>query len=602
MPTPETSDTGPEFPPHVLREYALLADGERGALVGPHGDIAWMCAPQWDSDAVFSALIGGSGTYAVTPLDPRHVWGGFYETGSLIWRSRFITGEGPVECREALASPGEPDRVVLLRRILATDCPARVRVLLEPRGAFGGDSNDHVRRRHGVWTGKTGPLNWRWTGAEAARTTRAPNGGGELLTLELTVPPGGHHDLVLELSPATLPGEPVLPDTAWAATQAYWARNCPEPPETIATRDAHHALAVLRGLTSSGGGMVAAATMCLPELAGAGRNYDYRYAWIRDQCYAGIAAAGVGATGLLDSAVGFVAERLLQDGPELKPAYTVRGRAVPPEQTLDLPGYPGGSDKIGNWVNEQFQLDTFGEALQLLAAAGRSDRLDPDGWRAVQTAVAAVEQLWNRPDAGIWEIEDRLWTHSRLSCVAGLRSVAALPGVGRDVARLTSLADKVLAETARTSLHADGHWQRAPGMPGVDAALLLPPIRGALPGSDPRTLATLNAVREELARDEYVYRFRHDSRELAEAEGAFVLCGFMMALAEHQQGHTARAVRFFERNRAACGPPGLFSEEYDIVQRQLRGNLPQAFVHALLLECAGRLSDDPPSPAQRDRR
>ncbi|MET7360079.1 glycoside hydrolase family 15 protein [Streptomyces sp. NPDC005562] len=599
MPTPNASDTGPEFLPHVLREYALLADGERGALVGPHGDISWMCAPRWDSDAVFSSLVGGSGTYAVTPLDPRHVWGGFYETGSLIWRSRFITGEGPVECREALAFPGEPERVVLLRRVLATDCPARVRVVLEPRGAFGGDSSSHVRQHDGVWTGKTGPLHWRWTGAAAARTSRDPDGNGEVLTLELTVPLGGHHDFVLELSPHTLPAEPVDPDTAWAATEASWARACPKPPETLATRDAHHALAVLRGLTSSGGGMVAAATMCLPERSGAGRNYDYRYAWIRDQCYAGIAAAGAGATGLLDSAVGFVAGRLLQDGPELKPAYTVTGGPVPSEQTLDLPGYPGGTDKIGNWVNQQFQLDAFGEALQLLAAAGHVDRLDSDGWRAVQTGVSAVEQLWNRPDAGIWEIDDRPWTHSRLSCVAGLRAIAGLPGAGRQVSRLTSLADAILAETSRTCLHPDGHWKRSPDDPGVDAALLLPPVRGALPADDPRTLATLRAVRQELVRDEYVYRFRHDRRPLGEAEGAFLLCGFMMALAEHQQGHTDRALRLFERNRAACGPPGLFSEEYDIIQRQLRGNLPQAFVHALLLECAGRLTEDPLPRSQR---
>ncbi|MFD4631167.1 glycoside hydrolase family 15 protein [Streptomyces sp. NPDC058284] len=592
MHTPDPADTGPAFPPHVLREYALLADGERGALVGPHGDIAWMCAPRWDSDAVFSALVGGDGTYAVTPLDPRHVWGGFYETGSLIWRSRFITAEGPVECREALAFPGDPDRVVLLRRVLATDCPARVRVLFEPRGAFGGDASHHIRQHGGVWTGRTGPLHWRWTGAADARTSRAGS-GGEMLALDLTVPPGGHHDLVLELSPGTLPREPVAADAAWAATEASWARACPEPARTIATRDAHHALAVLRGLTSSSGGMVAAATMCLPERSGAGRNYDYRYAWIRDQCYAGIAAAGVGATALLDSAVGFVAGRLLQDGPDLKPAYTVTGHAVPSERTLDLPGYPGGTDKIGNWVNQQFQLDAYGEALQLLAAAGRADRLDPNGWRAAQTAVAAVEQLWKRPDAGIWEIDDRLWTHSRLSCVAGLRALAALPGAGGEVRRLTSLADTVLAETARTSLHPDGHWQRAPDAPDVDAALLLPPVRGALPADDPRTRATLRAVQRDLARDEYVYRFRQDPGALGEAEGAFLLCGFMMALAEHQQGHTARALRFFERNRAACGPPGLFSEEYDITQRQLRGNLPQAFVHALLLECAGRLAEDP---------
>ena len=117
-----TASAGPSdrLPPHVLREYALLADGERGAVVGPRGDIVWMCAPRWDSDAVFTALIGGPARYAVTPAG-RYVWGGYYEDGSMIWRSRWVTDTGIIECREALAFPGDPHRAVLLRRIIAVD-------------------------------------------------------------------------------------------------------------------------------------------------------------------------------------------------------------------------------------------------------------------------------------------------------------------------------------------------------------------------------------------------------------------------------------------------------------------------------------------------
>ena len=153
-----------------------------------------------------------------------------------------------------------------------------------------------------------------------------------------------------------------------------------------------------------------------------------------------------------------------------------------------------------------------------------------------------------------------------------------------------ALAEKILAETAAGSTHPSGRWQRAPDDDRLDAALLLPPIRGALPAADPRTLATLRALTEELADDNYLYRFRQQPGPLAEAEGAFLLCGFTMALALHQQGREVEAARWFERNRAACGPPGLYSEEYDINQRQLRGNLPQAFVHALILESAARLA------------
>lgn len=587
-----TIDMEATYSPRVLREYALLADGERGALVGPQGDVAWMCAPRWDSDAVFSNLIGGGGVYAVTPTDVRHVWGGYYEPGSLIWRNRWITRDGIVECREALAFPGDPDRVVLLRRLLGCRGTARVRVVLQPSAGFGRHGAGDLSVDDGVWSGKSGRLRWRWLGGCDARAVKG-HGRGELLTCEITVDEGGQHDLVLELSERALPERPQDPDIAWDATEAAWHRSMPELNCTIAPRDGRHSYAVLRGLTSSGGGMVAAATMSLPERAHSNRNYDYRYAWIRDQVYAGVAAATVGATELLDGAVGFVGARLLEHGPDLKPAYTVTGQSVPAEETLDLPGYPGGSDKVGNWVNQQFQLDVFGEALQLLARAGDAGRLDPEGWRAAQTAIGAIEKRWREPDAGIWEIDDEHWTQSRLACVAGLRAIAKVAGGGHEVAACASLADAILAETAATGLHPQGgYWQRSPRLAGVDASLLLAPVRGAVPADDPRTRATLDAVRTQLTDDGFVYRFRHDERDLGDAEGAFLLCGFMMALAEHQLGHAHCAVRWFERNRAACGPPGLFCEEYDVRQRQLRGNLPQAFAHALMLECTATLADD----------
>ncbi len=152
------------------------------------------------------------------------------------------------------------------------------------------------------------------------------------------------------------------------------------------------------------------------------------------------------------------------------------------------------------------------------------------------------------------------------------------------------LADKILDETTRRCLHPDGYWQRSPDRAGVDAALLLPPIRGATSQDDPRVRRTLDAVVDQLARDNYVYRFGPDTGELGDEEGAFLLCGFMLALAELRQGREQAAARRFERNRAACGPPGLYAEEYDVEQRQLRGNYPQAFVHAMLLECVAGLS------------
>jgi len=574
------------FPPHVLGSYALLADGERGVLVGPHGDFVWMCVPRWDSDALFCSLIGGHGSYAVSPLR-RFVWGGYYEDGSLIWRSRWITETGIVECREALAFPGDPHRAVVLRRVMAVDGDARVRVLLDARAGYGRHVFGHLDRAGGIWTARAGAVHLRWTGGGAAR----PAGGRAeaALAMELTVPTGAHHDLVLELSDQALPGRPPDPDQAWRATEHSWHSSVPDLTDTVARADTRHSYAVLRGLTSSGGGMVAAATMSLPERAEQGRNYDYRYVWIRDQCLAGQAVAAAGPHPLLDDAVRFVAARVLDDGPRLKPAYTTAGGHVPDERSLELPGYPGGTDIVGNHVNAQFQLDALGESLLLLAAAARHEHLDADGWRAAEAAAGAIATRWTDREAGIWELDPHHWTESRLICVAGLHAISAAGAPPPRSGDWLALAEKILAETAATSTHPSGRWQRAADDERLDAALLLPPIRGAVGAADPRTLATLHALEHELADDSYLYRFRQQPGQLGDAEGAFLLCGFTMALALHQQGDLVAATRWFERNRAACGSPGLYSEEYDIAQRQLRGNLPQAFVHALMFEAAVRL-------------
>jgi hypothetical protein len=580
--------------PRVLREYALVADGERGAVIGPDGSIAWLCVPRWDSPAAFSGLLGGPGQYTVTPADPWHVWGGYYESGTLIWRNRWV-GDTRIECREALAMPADPHRAVLLRRIEAIDGTAKVTVTLDLRAGYGRATMADLKRHGDTWTGRSGDTWFRWSGAGKARLV-----GGRLeMGVELAA--GRNHDLVLELSDREFSAEPPDPGEGWAATEEAWSAVVPDCDGLIAYADARHSYAVLRGLTSASGAMVAAATTSLPERLEGGRNYDYRYAWIRDQCYAGVAVAAHGTHPLLTGAVRFVAERLLDDGPELMPAYTVAGEPIGDEVALKLRGFPGGSARSGNWVRGQFQLDALGETLSLFAAAARLDMLAEDDWRAVALAADGIGKRWNEPDAGIWELDNRRWTHSRLACVSGLRAIAAAAGVGapgshghREAAQWSGLADSIAASLG-DAVHPSGRWQRAPDDERVDAALLLPMIRGGFPADDPRNLATVEAVRRELAADGYVYRFRHDGRPLDQAEGAFLLCGFWMALVEHACGDPVAAAHWFERNRSACGPAALYTEEYDVHQRQLRGNMPQAFVHAGLLECAVTLSGDVPA-------
>jgi GH15 family glucan-1,4-alpha-glucosidase len=153
------------------------------------------------------------------------------------------------------------------------------------------------------------------------------------------------------------------------------------------------------------------------------------------------------------------------------------------------------------------------------------------------------------------------------------------------------MADALVAEVNNDCLHPSWRWQRAPSDPRVDASLLLPVIRGAVPSGDPRAVATVDGVLDELSEDHFLYRFRQGPGRLSDTEGAFLLCGFHAAIALAQRGDHVEAARWFERTRSACGPSGLFTEEFDVVQRQLRGNLPQAFVHGALIEASAVMAE-----------
>ena len=569
--------------PHVLREYAVLGDGERGAVVGADGQVVWMCAPAWHSSPVFDRLLGGHHGYQLAPTDPWTVWSGTYRHGSLIWCTQWVTSDTVVRCEDALAVPADPHTAVLMRRVVGGEAPARVAARLTlPSSAA--RRLDRVGRS---WMTEFDGWYLRWHGAPSAVVSATDDA---CLRLVHDIEAHTRHDLLLEVSDRPFTSPPPDPETLWEQTEQTWAEWTPDTSDTLAPRDVRHAYAVLRGLTSGSGAMVAAATTSLPERERAGANYDYRYAWIRDQCWVGQGIAAHGNHRLLDTAVGFVTERLLADGPDLSPAYTVAGEPVPEEHALGLPGYPGGSDRIGNQVTDQFQLDVFGEALQLFAAAARHGALEHDTWKAAVTAADAIRSRYTETDAGVWELDNQRWTHSALACVAGLRAMAefAPDNEARD---WTELAGRVLTEAQEWGVHPRGYWRRAAGDDRIDAALLQAALRGAVPADDPRSIATLDTVRTELTEDGYVYRYRHEGHDLGDAEGAFLVCGFLMALAEDQQGRHAQALRWFERNRSACGPPGLFAEEYDVQRRQLRGNLPQAFVHGLLIESAARLSD-----------
>lgn len=571
---------------HPLRDYAFSGDGERGMMIGPDGAIVWMCAPRWDSDAVFSALLGGPGHFTVRPVATPRISGGSYEPGTLIWRHVWTVGEGTFECLDALAYPGEDHRAVILRRLVSPNGANRVDVSLAPRAGFGSEPATHATLRDGVWRWSTGGVQVRVTGLENATFTAD---GGLQGSVDLVA--GAEHDIVAEFSTRPEENQPLDADALWRRTREAWLDAVPDVHGTAADDDVAHFYAVATGLTSSHGGMVAAATTGLPEHLHGSRNYDYRYAWIRDQCFAGQADAAYGGHRLLDRAVAFVGARLIADGANLKPAYTVDGEHVPDERDLPVPGYPGAEPIAGNHANEQFQLDVFGEALALFAEAARLGRMDDGGWRAARVAADAIAQRWREPDAGLWELDDRWWTHSRLACVSGLRVIS-----GHAQAPLATewreLADTIEAAVRATCVDADGRWMRAADDPTVDASLLMPAIRGGIDPRDPANVLTVDAVHRDLKRDGHIYRFTHGDHPIGDTEGAFLLCEAAMSLASLRLGRREDAWRWFERVRGCVGSAGLFSEEWDAGERQMRGNLPQAFVHALVAQAAIELGGE----------
>ncbi len=573
-----------EIPTYPLRDYAFSGDGERGMIMGPDGTIVWMCAPRWDSDAVFSRLLGGAGGFSVTPTCAPRVSGGFYEPGTLIWHHRWSTSTGELQCHDSLAYPGEDDRAIILRRIEACDSAQEVEVSLAPRANFGQAEVTAARLEGDVWTWSTGDIHVRAVGL--AKAQMAPDGA---LVGLLEVPAGEHRDVVVELSTRGTHADDLDPDALWSRTRAAWKERVPEVRGTAADADVTQFFALTHGLTSRHGGMVAAATTGLPEHLYGSRNYDYRYAWIRDQCFAGQADAAYGSHRILDNAVCFIGDRLRADGADLKPAYTVDGGPVPDQRSLPVPGYPGATPIAGNHANVQFQLDAFGEALALFAQAARLGTLDDAGWDAARIAANAIATRWEEPDAGIWEIEYRWWTHSRFACIGGLRGIAAY-APDDDARAWNDLADVMEARVQSTCVTESGAWQRAQDDERTDAALLIPVLRGGIDPHSTANMSTVDAVLNDLSADGHLYRYRHGDEPLGETEGTFLLCEAAMTLALQRLGRREEAWRWFERVRGRVGPAGLFSEEWNVKERQMRGNLPQSFVHALVAQAAIELA------------
>ncbi len=596
-----------------IEDYALLSDTQSAALVGRDGSIDWLTFPRFDSAASFAALLGtpDHGRWLLAPAGRVRSVERHYRPGTLVLETRFTTDDGVVDLIDCMPVRND-ERLDLVRLVRGVSGRVPMRLHLTVRMDYGAIV-PWVHRVDGGLRMVAGP---------DALTLTSPidhHPDGWSTVADFSVGPGDEVPFDLAWSPSHLePPEPVSVAESIERTTAWWtdwsSRCASFEPYDEPIRSS---LTVLKGLTyAPTGGIVAAPTTSLPESIGGGRNWDYRYCWLRDATFT--------LTSLLDA--GYTEEatawrdwllRAVAGRPEdAQIMYGPAGEHRLTELELPwLPGYEGSAPvRTGNGAHGQFQLDVFGEVLDAFYAGHQvivDDR--PDVWKVGRALVGVVEDRWTEPDDGIWEVRGgrRHFTHSKVMAwvaidrairiaegqIAAARSgsdPSAAEGAVLDapIARWKALRDEIRAEVLARGVDAHGVFVQEFGGTALDASLLLVPLVGFLPADDPRVQATVAAIEERLTHDGFVYRYDSSATDdgVGGHEGTFLMCTFWLADVLLQQGHVDRARTIFERLVALRNDVGLLAEMYDPTDQRMLGNFPQAFSHTALVSTAIALS------------
>jgi GH15 family glucan-1,4-alpha-glucosidase len=339
----------------------------------------------------------------------------------------------------------------------------------------------------------------------------------------------------------------------------------------------------------------------LPEHIGGPRNWDYRFCWLRDATFT---LAALIQSGYIEEARdwrNWLLRAVAGRGSELNIMYGLGGERRLPEMTLPwLPGYENSRPvRIGNGAYVQFQLDVFGEVLDCLHLS-RHYGLEADlsDWRIERQLLSRLEEVWQEPDEGIWEVRGpkRHFTHSKLMAwVAFDRAVKDVERFGLDgpSQRWRELRDQLHQEICDQGFNRERNsFVQYYGGSEVDAALLMMAEVGFLPADDPRIIGTVQAIEKDLLRHGYLDRYRTESGVdgLPQGEGAFLLCSFWLADNYALMGRFADARNLFENLLAIRNDVGLLAEEYDPIERRQLGNFPQAFSHIGLINTARNLT------------
>jgi GH15 family glucan-1,4-alpha-glucosidase len=588
-----------------IEDYGLIGDLQTAALVGRNGSIDWLCFPRFDSGACFSALLGNEwdGRWLLAPDCEVERVERRYRDGTLVHELDFHCATGSVRVIDFMPPRGKDPDVVRIVEGLEGSVPMRLELVI--RFEYGSIVPWVRRVDEETRVAIAGP------DALSLRTP-VPMRGENLRTIaNFTVEAGERKPFVLTWyrSHHEIP-EPITPDHALEDTCSFWREwlvNCEYQGrwEDAVTRS----LMVLKALTyEPTGGIVAAATTSLPERIGGVRNWDYRYCWLRDATFALDALLESGFTAEAEAWRSWLLRAIAGDPDDIQIMYGPAGERRLSEFELPwLPGYENSLPvRVGNSASAQFQLDVYGEVMDVLHQARRRHIAPKDqSWSLQQVLLANLERRWREPDEGIWEVRGprRHFVHSKMMAwVAFDRGVKAVEQFGRQgaVERWRRIREEIRAEVLERGWNEElGSFVQYYGSDRVDASLLTIPLMGFLPPDDPRVRGTLEAVRRELLVDGFVQRYRHDEEVksidgLPPGEGAFFLCSFWFVDNLILLGELDEASEMFDRLLALRNDLGLLSEEYDPKLERLVGNFPQAFSHiglintALLLDAALR--------------
>jgi alpha,alpha-trehalase len=589
----------PEEPWLPLTDYGLIGNEKTGALVSRHGSIDWACLPRFDSPSVFARLLDRrkGGSHRVAPTEP-YLSHHQYVTGTNVLTTFFEIRAGVALTVTDFMPMGPQGSTLggdprIVRRFRARGAPIEVSIVADPRFDYGRLLPEWTIEKelasalgNGSRMFFTSPWPWRSESVGAVSTGIVEPNAPVFTQVRWGEPP---------------PPDPT-PASLLAVTDAYW-HGWVSPPDAPLRRVAarwqpwvERSELVLKLLSYADlGSFVAAPTTSLPEWPGGGRNWDYRYVWIRDAAFTAQVLLLLGHVNEARAYVGWVFDRAakLGEDEELRPMYTVDGGVPPAEIELPFEGYRGSRPvRIGNDARGQRQLDIYGEILDAVLVL---ERLDPafvrDHWSTIERLAQRVTTLWSLPDSGMWEErhDPMHHVHSKLMCWVALDRAIQLAqkfGKNEPIGKWTRVAEEIRAAILSRGYDDKlGSFIKAFDRPLLDANVLRVGLSGFLPPTDPRVVSTVNTIERVLGRGPFVMRYQGDDG-LRGPEGAFLLCSFWLVESLAKSGQMDKALNHWRALLDVAGPLLLFSEEFDPASNQPLGNYPQAFTHIGVLRAA----------------